>query len=139
MNFEHAHPMLFCILALLAWLIVCVLMLWPFSLERVTDRIPFVVCFGNLPLGLAVAVSPKAFRNIFEALLSHSIYAKRFETDWQWINRWEMVVAKLFFWLTAVGGLWAIGNLCRRRALMSNLLTVIITLILYYYRIYFVI
>lgn len=134
MSLEHSHPMLLCILALVAWVMVCVLMFWPFSLKRVTDRMPFVVCFGNLPLELAVMVSPKGFRGVFEGLLGHSIYAKRFETDWQWINRWEMVSGKLFFWLTVVGGLWAIVNLCRRRAWISNLLAVIVTLLLYYFR-----
>lgn len=82
-------------------------------------------------------VSPKGFRGVFEGLLGHSIYAKRFETDWQWINRWEMVTGKLFFWLTVVGGLWAIVNLCRRRAWISNLLALIVALLLYYFRTHF--
>jgi hypothetical protein len=98
------------------------------------DRIPFVICFGNLPLELAVMVSPKGLRRMFEGLLGHSIYGKRFETDWQWINRWEMGVGILFFWLTMIGGLFAIVNLCRRRGWISNLLAVIIAVFFYYFR-----
>ena len=139
MDFEHTHPLLLCLLALLGWLIVCVLMLWPFSLKRGIDKVPFVICFGSIPLELAVMVSPKGLRHIFEWFLGHSIYAKRFDTDWQWINRWEMAVATLFFWLIVVGGLFAIVNLGRRRSWISNLLAVIITLLFCYFRMHFVI
>jgi len=134
MNFEHTHPTFLCLLAFLVWLVVFVPMLWPFSLKRIIDRMPFVLCFSNFTLELGVMVSPKGFRRVFEALLGHSIYAKRFETDWQWINRWETVVGKLFFWLAVAGGLWGIVNLCRRHAWISNLLAVIMALLLCIFR-----
>jgi len=137
MNFEHAHPVALCVLSMLAWLAVSIPMLWPFTLQRFMDRSPFVLSVANLLLELAVMILPKAFRGTFEFFLGHSVYYKRFETDWQWINRWEMHVGSAFFWIMLAGATWGLFNLCRGRARISNSFALGVTLLIVYYRSHF--
>jgi hypothetical protein len=78
------------------------------------DRLPFILTAANFFLGIAVGILPKALPGLFERLLGHSIYAHRFETDWQWINRWEFVVARVFRWGFELGVVGGFLNLVRK-------------------------
>ena len=77
-------------------------------------------------------ILPKAFRGLFESLLGHSIYALRFETDWQWLNRWEMVIAPIIRWGLVLGAIGGMINLVRGRDCIINSLAVAVGLLLYY-------
>jgi hypothetical protein len=129
MDFEHAHPLALCFIAVLIWLVLSVPVLWPFSRERIKDRFPFILTVANYPLGLAVMDLPKALPGQFESLLGHSIYAHRFDTDWQWINRWEMAVAPILRYGMMIGAVWGLANLVRGRARIINTLAVAATIL----------
>jgi len=137
MNFEHEHVLALCVISLLVWIVVSAAALWPFSRQRLRDRLPFVLSIANLALELAAMDLPKAFRGIFESLLGHSIYGKRFETDWQWINRWEIYVGSVFFWGIVLGGIWGLINLIRGRARITSGLAVAVAVLIGVYRNFF--
>lgn len=108
--------------------------MWPFSWKRLGDRFPFILTVAILPLGYATAILPKAFPGLFESLLGHSIYAHRSETDWQWINRWEMGIGPIFRWALVLGAIGGLINLVRVRGrdVVINLLAVAVGFLLYY-------
>jgi hypothetical protein len=81
---------------------------------------------------LTTWILPIAFPGPFESMLSHSIYAKRFETDWQWINRREMVIAPVIRWTLVAGAIGGLINLVRGRDRIINSLAVAVGLLLYY-------
>jgi len=64
MNFEHSHPTLLWFILLTAWLLIAAWALWPFTRQRIIDRVPFVLTLGNIPLELGVLVFPKAFPSL---------------------------------------------------------------------------
>jgi hypothetical protein len=132
MDFEHAHPFATFVFSLLAFLVLAGSVLWPFSWKRLGDRFPFILTVAILPLGYAIMIMPKAFPGLFEWLLGHSIYAHRYETDWQWINRWEMGVAPIFRWALVLGVIGGLINLGRGRELIVNLLAAAAGFLLYY-------
>jgi hypothetical protein len=132
MNFEHAHPLASFAFSLLAFLVLSGSVMWPFSWKRLGDRFPFILTVAIFPLGYAMMILPKAFRGLFESLLGHSIYALRFETDWQWINRWEMVIAPIIRWGLVLGAIGGMINLVRGRDRIINSLAVAVGLLLYY-------
>jgi hypothetical protein len=132
MDFEHAHPLASFAFSLLAFLVLSGSVMWPFSWKRLGDRFPFILTVAIFPLGYAMMILPKAFRGLFESLLGHSIYALRFETDWQWINRWEMVIAPIIRWGLVLGAIGGMINLVRGRDRIINSLAVAVGLLLYY-------
>src|SRR5580704_7881350 len=132
MDFEHAHPLASFAFSLLAFLVLSGSVMWPFSWKRLGDRFPFILTVAIFPLGYAMMILPKAFRGLFESLLGHSIYALRFETDWQWINRWEMVIAPIIRWGLVLGAIGGMINLVRGRDCIINSLAVAVGLLLYY-------
>ena len=132
MDFEHAHPLATFGLSLLAFLVLSGSVMWPFSWKRLGDRFPFILTVAIFPLGYAIVILPRAFPGLFESLLGHSIYAHRFETDWQWINRWEIGVAPIVRWALAVGAIAGLINLVRGRERVINSLAVAVGLFLYY-------
>ena len=132
MDFEHAHPLASFAFSLLAFLVLSGSVMWPFSWKRLGDRFPFILTVAIFPLGYAMMILPKAFRGLFESLLGHSIYALRFETDWQWINRWEMVIAPILRWGLVLGAIGGMINLVRGRDRIINSLAVAVGLLLYY-------
>jgi hypothetical protein len=132
MEFEHAHPFASWALWMLAWLLVSASVLWPFSWERLKDRYPFMLTVANFPLEAVVMDMPNALPGLFEYFLGHSIYAHRFETDWQWINRWEIGVGPIFRWGFVLGAIGGLINLIRGRDLIINTLAVAAGLFFYY-------
>jgi hypothetical protein len=131
MSFDHAHPLLAFVLPTLVWMALLIATFWPFSWERLRDRLPFVLTVGSVALDFAATTMPKAFPGIFESLLGHSIYAQRFDTDWQWINRWEIATGTVFEWSYSVGAVLALINLARRRAVLLNVLALTAAAIIY--------
>jgi hypothetical protein len=134
MDFEHAHPLASFVFASLVFLVLAGSVMWPFSWKRLRDRFPFILTVAILPLGYAIAILPKAFPGLFESLLGHSIYARRYETDWQWIIRWEIVVAPIVRWALVLGVIGGLINLVRVRGrdVVINLLAVAVGFFLYY-------
>jgi hypothetical protein len=132
MDFEYAHPLASFAFSLLAFLVLSGSVMWPFSWKRLGDRFPFILTVAILPLGYAMMILPKAFPSLFESLLGHSIYAHRSETDWQWINRWEMVIAPIIRWGLVVGAIGGLINLVRGRDRIINSLAVAVGWLLYY-------
>ena len=134
MDFEHAHPLASFIFSFLAFLVLSGSVMWPFSWKRLGDRFPFILTVAIFPLGYAMMILPKAFPGIFESLLGHSIYAHRSETDWQWINKWEIVVAPIVRWALVLGAVGGLINLVRVRGrdVVINLLALAVGLSLYY-------
>ena len=126
------HPVAIVVLSALAWIVASYAVLRPFGRREITDRLPFVLTITNLALQLAVIIAPKAFPGLFDRLLGHSIYAKRFETDWQWINRWEIGVDRVFRWLLVLGAVWGVINLIRRRSIALNAVALVGALLLLY-------
>jgi hypothetical protein len=106
--------------------------MWPFSWKRLRDRFPFILTVAIFPLGYAMMILPKAFPDLFESLLGHSIYAHRSETDWQWINRWETGVAPIIRWALLLGAIGGVINLVRGRDRIINSLAVAVGLLLSY-------
>jgi hypothetical protein len=100
MDFEHEHPLATFAFYLLAFLVLAGCVMWPFGWKRLGDRFPFLLTVGLFPFGYAMTILPKAFPGLFESLLGHSIYAHRFDTDWQWINRWEIGMGSIFRWVS---------------------------------------
>jgi hypothetical protein len=124
------HPAAIFAISLTIWIVASYAVLRPFGRTQFVDRLPFVLTITNLALELALMEMPKAFPGLFDWLLGHSIYAHRFETDWQWINRWEMGVASDFRLLVILGAIWGVVNLFRRRSVVLNSLAVVGALIL---------
>jgi len=136
-GFARNHEFAFCMFWLLVWVAVFAGVLWPFSWQRLGDRLPFVLSITNLALELVVMDLPKAFPGIFQFFLGHSVYAKRFETDWQWINRWEIYVGSVFFWGVVLGGIWGLVNLARGRARITSGLALTVAALIVIYRSFF--
>ena len=132
MDFERAHPLASFALSLLVFLVFSVAVMWPFSWKRFGDRFPFLLTVALFPLGYAMMILPTAFPGVFESLLGHSIYAHRFETDWQWINRWEMGVGPIFRWAFVLGIVGGLVNLVRGRDRTINSVSVAVGLAHYY-------
>jgi hypothetical protein len=135
MDFEQTHPLAFCVFLALAWFVLSAAVLWPLSWKRLVDRLPFILTAANFFLGIAVGILPKALPGLFETLLGHSIYAHRFETDWQWINRWEFAVARVFRWGIELGAIGGLVNLLRGLNLSDriiNAIAVLVGLAIYY-------
>jgi hypothetical protein len=135
MNFEHAHPLAFCVFSTIIWITISAAVLWPFSWSRLIDRLPFILTVANYFGGFAVMILPHALPGPFESLLGHSIYAKRFDTDWQWVNRWEFVVAPVWRWGFELGAIVGLLNLVRKLDLSDrifNVLAVAVGVALYY-------
>jgi len=133
MSFERSYPAIAFTVSFLIWAVAALGVMWPLGLPRLVDRLPFILVVPGLALGYSLMILPKAFPGFFEWLLGHSIYALRFETDWQWINRWEMWVARVFRWLLILGAIWGIVNLSRRKAIILNGLAVIAAVTLLYF------
>ncbi|MGA8305205.1 MAG: hypothetical protein WB723_05975 [Candidatus Acidiferrales bacterium] len=126
------HPVAIVVLSALAWIVASYAALRPFGRREITDRLPFVLTISNLALQLTLIISPKAFPGLFDRLLGHSIYEKRFETDWQWINRWEIGVDRVFRWLLILGAVWSVINLIRQRSIALNAAALVGALLLLY-------
>ena len=126
------HPIAIVVLSALAWIVASYAALRPLGRREIADRLPFVLTITNLALQLALIISPKAFPGLFDRLLGHSIYAKRFETDWQWINRWEIGVDHVFRWLLILGAVWGVINLIRQRSVALNAAALVGALLLLY-------
>jgi hypothetical protein len=122
MDFEHTHPLAFCVFLVLAWFVLSAAVLWRLSWKRLVDRLPFILTPANFFLGIAMGTLPKGLPGLFETLLGHSIYAHRFETDWQWINRWEFAVARVFRWGIELGAIGGLLNLVRRLDLSDRII-----------------
>lgn len=132
MDFEHAHPLASFAFSLLAFLVLSGSVMWPFSCKRLWDRFPFILTVALFPLGYAIMILPEAFPGLFESLLGHSIYGLRSETDWQWINRWEMGVAPIIRWALVLGAIGGVINLVRGRARIINSVALAVGLLAYY-------
>jgi lipid-A-disaccharide synthase-like uncharacterized protein len=132
MDFEHAHPLATFAVSLLAFLVLAGSVMWPFSWKRLGDSFPFILTVAIFPLGYAMMILPEAFPGLFESLLGHSIYSHRFETDWQWLNRWEMGVAPIIRWALVLGAIGGLINLVRGRDRIINSLALAVGILLYY-------
>ena len=113
--FERTHPLVACILYLLVWLTVSGITLWPFSLARIIDRLPFVLILSCIILAGAVDVLPEAFPRTFAIIMGHSIYAIHRTDDagtlisMPWLEAWEEGADTIFVWVTIAGGLWGLA------------------------------
>ncbi len=132
--FERLHPLLACIFYLAVWFTASGMALWPFSLTRILDRLPIVLCLSGVFLAGAVDTLPKAVPHVFELAIGHSIYAMK--TTKQptgtlfsepWIEAWQDGADAIFVWVVAAAGVWGLVNLFRRRAWISNMVAVIYT------------
>jgi hypothetical protein len=132
MDFERAHPLATFAFSLLAFLILAGSVMWPFTWKRLGDRFPFLLTVAIFPFGYAITILPAAFPGLFESMLGHSIYAHRFDTDWQWINRWEMGIGPIFRWPVVLGVIGGLINLVRGRDRIINSVAVAVGLSLYY-------
>jgi hypothetical protein len=132
MDFGRAHPLASFACSLLVFLALSGSVMWPFSWKRLGDRYPFLLSVALLPLEYAVIILPTTFPGLFESLLGHSIYAHRFETDWQWINRWEMGAGPIFRWALVFGIVGGLANLVGVRDRIINSVAVAVGLSLYY-------
>ena len=132
MDFERAHPLASFACSLLVFLALSGSVMWPFSWKRLRDRFPFLLTVALFPLGYAMMILPEAFPGLFEFRLGHSIYAHRFETDWQWINKWEMVIAPIIRWAFVLGAIAGLINLVRGRDRIINSVAVAVGLSLFY-------
>jgi hypothetical protein len=88
---------------------------------------------GSLPFHFDRGDSSIGIRDC-DSLLGHSIYARRYETDWEWIIRWEIVVAPIVRWALVLGAIGGLINLVRVRGrdVVINLLAVAVGFFLYY-------
>lgn len=127
LSLDHSHPVVACILYLGLWAVISVAFLWPFSRESFLDRLPIVLTLVTELLDAAIEVLPAAVARPFEALLGHSIWAATTTKEangmlltMPWIERWQEGVGAIFIWVGILGALWAILNLCRRRAWVTN-------------------
>jgi hypothetical protein len=132
MRFEHADPLATFAFSFLAFLVLAGAVMWPFNWKRLGDRFPFILTVAIFPLGYAMMIVPKAFPGLFEPLLGHSIYAHRYETDWQRINRWEMGVAPIIRWALVLGAIGGLINLVRGRDRIINSLAIAVGFLLSY-------
>lgn len=121
-----AYPRAACILYTLLWASVSAWLLWPFSRQKFLDRLPLVLCVLSPVLGTVIVVLPKAFPGLFQSIIGHSVYADSVKVAGNttitspWAEMWEENVDSIFLWVLAVGTLWGIVNLWRRRAWVSN-------------------
>lgn len=126
-HLEHMYPASACILYTVLWAVVSAGVLWPFSREKLLDRLPFVLSVVLELFLAAITILPRALPGLFQTLTGHSIYAVVTTTQSTgtllsepWIENWQGVVEASFLWVVVIGGLWAFVNLCRRRSWVSN-------------------
>ena len=126
MNLVRNHPMFSWVILVSMWIVLAYVLLRPFTLKQVNDRVPFILCIPNFLLVIALMILPKAFPHAFEVILGHSIYSVRSETDWRWVERWEDFFSWLYLRSLVLGVVWAIVNLVRRRAWIMNSLALVV-------------
>ena len=130
-RFENSHPALACFVYLLLWVAISAAFLWPFSKRRVLDRLPICLAVVIEFLAAAIAILPLTTPHQFQHFLGHSL--QTISTIHEsggtvlsepWLERWQEATYGAAFWVSAVGALWAIVNLFRRRAWITNTVAV---------------
>lgn len=126
-GFENSHPALACSCYLLLWIVFSAALLWPFSRKRVLGRLPVCLTVVILFLADAAGLLPLAMPRLFEHFLGHSLQAISTIRESggtllsePWLERWREASDKVFDWVAICGFWWAIVNLCRRRAWITN-------------------
>jgi hypothetical protein len=131
MVFLRVHPTASFVIFATGWLIVAYSALRPFTLQRLNDRLPFMLCVPSYLLEMALLVLPKAFPQAFDTILGHSIYFARYDTDLRWIDRWGAFVGWFYILGIILGGGWAVVNLIKQRAWIMNTLAVVAALFIF--------
>lgn len=127
-----SHPAIACVLCGALWVAASAAILWPFSRARTLDRLPVVLTvLMLLLLAESVELFPLAAPHFFESRLGHSINAWTTTTEAggsllsePWLERWQETSDTVFLWISFGGAVWAIVNLCRRRAWIWNSIAV---------------
>lgn len=126
-GFENSHPVLACLLYLLLWVAISAAFLWPFSGRRALDRLPICLTVVIFLLAAAIGDLPLAIPHVFEHVLGHSL--QRISTIKEsggtllsepWLERWQEGTDEVGYWIAVAGFWWAIVNLFRRRAWITN-------------------
>jgi hypothetical protein len=75
----------------------------------------------------AVELVPSVTPRVFESALGHSIQSMTTTKEaggtfltMPWLERWQETTEGVLLWIALAGALWAIVNLCRRRAWVLN-------------------
>lgn len=106
-----SHPAIACILYGALWVAASAAILWPFSRERILDRLPIVLAVLTLLLlAESVELVPLAAPRVFESFLGHSLQAISTIKlsggtllSEPWLERWQETSNSVFLWISDGG------------------------------------
>jgi hypothetical protein len=134
MAFWRDNPGLICLVSVALFWVFAWLILRPFGWRRFLGRCPLLVVTAGAFLSIAATELPEASQRLFEQYLGHSINEMVYwqmsggiTTGENWIALWAQECWVVFRYMILGSAIWAIANLVRRDAVLSNVLTLVLS------------